>query len=409
MQDYIQDYQQRYHKAFYMVTMKLKHEEMLYHMVGIQALKDFYHKLITSFRKAMNQGEAVYLLPHNLFLFYLPDTDKLKIMKRIYDLDDLVDTIAIDQVSHTLSESFGITHVLPFMSYYQALDYTETARHDPKDYPKYSTSFSFFDYEYYQLHRENLHIQSMLEAALIKEEFIVYLQPKVSLSTGHILGAEALIRWVHNGVMIPLSKYMPILSATSLIRRIDLYVFHKVCRLQTLWRKQHLPDLTISVNISKESYEDGPYYLGELRDAIRQYSLDTRYIELELQEDILFHQDDYIKIFVQRLHEEGFQVALDDFGSRNASLISLLQVNLDTIKLDQAFFKRPLTKSCKKILTHTVTLLKELDKQVVAEGVETKEYHDLLKELHCDAIQGYYYYPPMPIEDFIALLKRDSA
>lgn len=405
------DYELQYQNMtvpFTMMTMEIKQEEMLYHLYGPHKLQQLYQKLLEGYQSILLEGESVWQLPHKLFLFYLKEDSKLEIMKRIYDLDDLTSLIATNLVDRRIHGSFGICYIEDPLSFYQALDHAETARCDPLDYPKYSTSFSFFDQEEYQIIRREYQLQSMMDQALEKEEFVIYLQPKVEANNGRIIGAEALLRWFHHGVQIPLKDFMPIMDSTAFIRKIDLFVFKQICLLQAKWKQEQLPILPISVNISKASYEDGAYYLGELLAIAKEQEADPRFLEFELNEEILFHNDDHLYVFLQRLHAEGYQVSLDDFGTGNASLQALLYLDVDSIKLDHSFFCEEWCDRTKLILHHTLALLKSLRMNIVAEGVECQEQYEYLKNLGCDAIQGYYFYPPMPIQEVEESWKRDN-
>lgn len=389
---------------YMIIIMSIKNFQMLYYLHGKSVGTEFLQSLHDHGLQLLNENEYIFPLYGDLFLIYLHAKNKLDVMKWIYDMDDMCTALSRQYYQQTLNLSFGIYDMKTNTDFYEAYHGANLACVQSQDYRKYATTFEFYTPQLFEQNKSYYQIESMLEKALSNNEFQVYLQPKVDVLSTHIVGAEALIRWYHQEEEIPLRTFMPVIDENTFIRRIDIFVFEKVCQLLQTWTKNNQTMYPISINISKASFEDGYYYLGEILDIQKLYTFDRKYIEFELSEHILFEKEDRLLIFLERLHKEGYSSSLDDFGSGYASICTLTYLPIQTVKLDASFFQPVMSERQKIIIEHIIHMLKKLQLKIVAEGIETKVQYDMLKTYACDMIQGYYFYKPMPITEFEKLI-----
>lgn len=249
-------------------------------------------------------------------------------------------------------------------------------------------------------------IEDDMHEALANGEFIVYLQPKYSLLTGQMEGAEALVRWLRDGRMLSPADFIPIFERNGFIVNMDLYVLEEVCRLQRRWLDMGLVPLPVSVNQSKPLVYDKDY-VDKLYAMVGQYKLPPYLIELELLETLIHHNIAELELVTERLRALGFLVCIDDFGSGYSSLNMIKDVCADVLKIDREFLSSAENNErAEVVLRNIIELAKGLHMSVITEGVETREQAELLKRLSCDTAQGFLYARPMPASDYEAKLQR---
>lgn len=241
----------------------------------------------------------------------------------------------------------------------------------------------------------------MLEQAIKAGHIHMYLQPKVDMKTGRITHAEALMRWIDPELgMLPIQEYMPILEECGLANQVDMYMFETACKWIQKWNKQYHQDISISVNISKNTFAY-PFFVEEIIDVFEKYDhCPKACIELELLESIILNQIEEVKVIAHKIHDYGFQCSLDDFGSGYSSYQVIAQAPLTMMKIDRSIFHDETSLKEQCLVRHLIETAHDLGLQVVAEGIETQGYAQYLKQLDCEYIQGYVYYRPMPIEEF---------
>ena len=249
-------------------------------------------------------------------------------------------------------------------------------------------------------------ITEAMETALNEGQFVVYYQPKYSLNNDCLAGAEALVRWVHPelGFLSP-GEFIPLFEKNGFITRLDRYVWENVCATLRLWREKGYPQLSVSVNVSRADV-----YHTDLADTlleiIRKYGVEPAQLHLELTESAYTENPAQILSTVEHLRELGFIIEMDDFGSGYSSLNMLNQMKLDILKLDMKFIRSETSKPMEQgILRFIVGLARWLNLSVVAEGVETREQLERLREIGCDYVQGYFFARPMPAGEFEKLLQ----
>lgn len=267
--------------------------------------------------------------------------------------------------------------------------------------------YAFYDEIDYDTIVENKKLENGFEKALADKKFEVWYQPKFNSHTGKIVGSEALIRWrADDGSLISPGRFIPLFEKNGNIIRLDEYVFREVCRQQKEWQKEGIQILPVSVNISRFSL----YYsnvVEKYERIINYYDVDHKYVQIEITESAIIENTVIVEL-IQKFHDAGFDILLDDFGSGYSSLASLNQMPFDTIKLDKSLVDYVGNENGEKLLKFIVQLVQSLGMKITAEGVEYKEQLDFLENLNCDDIQGFYFSKPLMLADFSAKLTENN-
>jgi EAL domain-containing protein (putative c-di-GMP-specific phosphodiesterase class I) len=239
---------------------------------------------------------------------------------------------------------------------------------------------------------------------------VLHYQSKLSLATGEIIGAEALIRWRHpqRGLLLP-GTFIAIAEDSGLIVPIGRWVLREACRQARAWQAAGLPPLCIAINISSVEIR-APGFVSGVREVLTETGLEPRYLELEITETGLTEDSQSVADVFKELKEIGVLLALDDFGTGYSSLSHLKHFPIDALKIDQSFVRNlTIDKDDTGIVTALIGMGKTLSMRVVAEGVETRQQLEILQEHGCPQGQGYYFCRPVAAEEFGQLLERDTA
>ncbi len=272
----------------------------------------------------------------------------------------------------------------------------------------------------YELFNESMHahalaalrVQIDLSRAIERDEFRVFYQPLVNLHDGHAYGMEALVRWQHpERGLVPPFEFIPIAEETGLIVAIGSWVLHDACRRMRLWHDEapEREKLTLSVNVSSRQLFDSSF-IFELEDALAQSGLDPHTLILEITESIFLEHAQDVSALFDRIKDLGVRVALDDFGTGYSSLSYLERFRFDTLKIDKSFVARLLSmRATSEIVRLIIGLAGALDMEVVAEGIESVEQWEALRDFGCVRAQGYLFSRPVPEAEISALLGRPLA
>lgn len=266
---------------------------------------------------------------------------------------------------------------------------------------KYDTYFAYYDDNIRQKLLEEQIIVSDMKNALLENQFKVYFQPKYDLKTREIVGAEALVRWVHpeKGFMLP-GNFIPIFEKNGFITELDIYVWDQCCQKMRAWIDKGHTSTPISINVSRADIYN-PNLPEILISMIQKYKLSPKNLHLEITETAYTENPAQLIEMVLKLKKIGFIIEMDDFGTGYSSLNMLSELPIDVLKLDMRFIQREEKKSNdRSVLSFIISLAKWMDLKVVAEGVETNNQVQLLKSLNCEYAQGYYYSKPLPQEQF---------
>ena len=260
----------------------------------------------------------------------------------------------------------------------------------------------FFDENLQNQLKHNQLLIARLSQSLIDEDFKLYIQPKVNQLTNQVEGLEALIRWDCPGVgFLTPDKFVPLFEEIGRVTEIDRYVFNHVCEWLANRKQNNLPVYPISINLSRKHFEDVAF-VTTFEQITKSYGIEPYLIEFEVTERIFMMEDCFVnmEVILDRMHEIGFKCSMDDFGVGYSSLSTLRRFPFDIIKLDRSFFFNINDDKNYQVIKCIVELCDALNMKIVAEGIESKQQLELLKQLGIYIIQGYYYARPMPLAFF---------
>jgi EAL domain-containing protein (putative c-di-GMP-specific phosphodiesterase class I) len=253
---------------------------------------------------------------------------------------------------------------------------------------------------------ERQSIEQSLRVALERDEFVLHYQPKIDLASGAVIGAEALIRWMHpSRGLVPPAMFIPIAEQSGLIVPIGRWVLREACRQMRVWLDAGMALRNMAVNVSAVDLRDEEFCEQTLA-VLNEIGLDPEFLELELTETVLMKHINATAAILQGLREHGVRVSLDDFGTGYSSLSYLHRFPIDTLKVDQSFVSQINADSGAPIVAAIVGMARSLKLRVVAEGVETAAQLAFLRGLECDEAQGYYFSRPVPASEFAAYAQR---
>ena len=285
----------------------------------------------------------------------------------------------------------------------------DTAMYQAKDIGK--DTFRFFTSAMNERAVERQFIETALRLALERREFELHYQPKIDVLTGRTIGAEALIRWNHpaRGMISP-AQFILIAEECRLILPIGAWVLGEACRQAQAWSEAGLWSGTMAVNVSAVQFREHNFVQGVL-DTLHATGMEPARLELELTESVLMTTEGSVASALQALRDEGVRIALDDFGTGYSSLSYLEKFPLDSLKIDQTFIRQISVAGAKNTLvTAIINIGHTLGLRVVAEGVETEEELQFIKDCKCDEVQGYYFSKPLEPKAFEQrLLRTDYA
>ncbi|THB78289.1 MAG: EAL domain-containing protein [Desulfobacteraceae bacterium] len=285
----------------------------------------------------------------------------------------------------------------------ELLKHADTAMYHAKNQGR--NTYQFFMDSMNLAAMERFSIDRDLKNAIKRDELVLYYQPKLRLSDRKITGAEALIRWLHpQKGMIPPDRFIPIAEESDLIIDINRWVVKEACRQTSKWKQNRNEDFTIAVNLS--GYRLNSQNIVEsLRETLEDHKLDASHIELEITENILMHDTRATIATLNSIKGMNFRIAMDDFGTGYSSLSYLTSFPVDTLKIDRSFVMGSLAKQSNHVIIKAIIAMgHSLGKNIIAEGIETEEQYQGLKDLGCDDGQGYFFHHPVPADEFEKLL-----
>jgi EAL domain-containing protein (putative c-di-GMP-specific phosphodiesterase class I) len=269
------------------------------------------------------------------------------------------------------------------------------------------STFSFYSDDLNAAATARLAIEEALRHALERKEFQLHFQPKACLATGRITGVEALLRWHCPGLgMVPPDRFIPVLEDTGLILPVGAWVLRTACAQLGTWDALGLPLLRMAVNVSARQFRD-PRLAALVRDTLREHEIDPQRLEIEMTESLLMEDTSTTRTMFESFENMGVRLAIDDFGTGHSSLSYLKRFNIDTLKIDKSFVQAlPGNPEDLAISTAVIAMARSMNLSVVAEGVETAEQAQTLRDLKCDEIQGYLLSRPLPGSDLARWLEE---
>lgn len=317
-------------------------------------------------------------------------------------------------VSYPVLFSAGVCRLEQCVDRYNAVDFNvaidrcNIAKKTVKG--RHNNAIAFYDGKIRENALREKDFENIMPAALKEHEFMCYIQPKYGTKSRHIEGGEALIRWNSKdfGFVFP-DQFIPISEKNGFVVELDFFILEEVCKAMRRWLDKGLTPVVISVNQSRLHLNNDDY-IWRLREIVDKYDIPYEYIELELTESVFTENADLMLRVMQKLHDIGFKLSIDDFGSGYSSLNMLKDIPADVVKIDREFFNGTVnSQKGRAVISTVVDLAKNLDMQVISEGVETVEQVDFLEDIDCHMVQGYYFAKPMPMKDFEELWAKDLA
>ena len=246
-----------------------------------------------------------------------------------------------------------------------------------------------------------------LKLAIYNDEFVLYYQPQLNLITNRLEGVEALVRWQHpeKGLLQPVS-FLKDIEALNMNSEFDNYILNKACSANARWYEKYKRRIAIAVNITAVEFQD-PNLVSNIQTLLLEKKLSPKYLELEITENVVMTDITTAMNTITALQNMGIKVSIDDFGTGYSSLAYLRKLPIDTIKIDRSFITEVATNdSDLAIVKSMINLSQGLGKRVLAEGVENKDQLNVLRNLGCDAVQGYFIDKPLPEEKLVTYLTR---
>lgn len=261
-------------------------------------------------------------------------------------------------------------------------------------------SVAFYSFDMNKGMHERMRIESGLRHALGHGELLLYYQPKFEIGTDRIVGAEALVRWVHpERGLVPPSDFIPLAETTGLIVQVGEWVLEQACAQAAVWQRSGMKPFRLAVNVSAREFTES--LPNRVADTLARYALDPCWLELEITESTLMHDIDRVIGIMDRINALGVALSLDDFGTGYSSLSYLKRFPIHTLKIDRSFTTGiPNDASDCAIASTIISIGRQLGHRVIAEGVETLDQLAFLRESGCDEVQGYLYAKPLPAARF---------
>ncbi len=273
---------------------------------------------------------------------------------------------------------------------------------------KYYADYCFFrDEMRTNMLREKL-IESDILVGLEQGEVVPYIQPKVDMITGRIIGGEALVRWKHHddGLISP-AEFIPVIEKTGIIINVDRFMWSRIFAYQKRVIDEGRTPVPLSLNVSRmHSVEDKLAH--RILGMQERYEVPSEYLILELTESAFAMDEKNMNEQMKELRRSGFCVSMDDFGSGYSSLNMLKSRELDEVKIDKEFLSDMDNPKCRIVIRNLISMLKELDVKMIVEGIETEKQKEFFLENGCNRAQGFLFYKPMPLDEFDELMKKES-
>ena len=394
-------------KAYAIIDFDIKKFKVFnatYNFSGGNLLLKYIANILSN---SIGEGEYFSRIAADSFCLLIKHTTDEDIVARV---DKIAEQVSRFTDNYRIRLSFGICIIDdPKMTVSALHDCAIIAKQTIKH--KTDIQYAFYDEPIRNILLLESDMENNMSSALSNEEFHVYLQPKYLFANEKIVGAEALVRWIRPGIgLVPPDNFIPLFEKNGFIKKLDLYMFEQVCKLLSKWEKEkpEWANIVVSVNISRISLNEDN--LVDLLLAItNKYNLPCNKIELELTESAVFNNSERLIDLMEGFKKAGFILSIDDFGIGYSSLNALKDLPVDIIKLDKAFFDDATDdERAKMIVWNLIEMMKSLSLKTVAEGVETPEQVEFLKDAGCDVAQGYFYARPMPINNFEELLGKQT-
>jgi len=374
--------------------------DTLGHDIGDELLQQAAERL----GHCVRTGDTVARLGGDEFTITMPNLDDLRNAPLVAQrsLDALSKSFTIGGNEIFVSASIGIT-IFPddATTSQELLKNADAAMYKAKDEGK--ANYQYFTADMNLQVKERMVLKNGLIKALENNELSLFYQPKLDMKTNTITSVEALMRWDNPklGSITPF-VFIPILEESGLVVEVGEWAIKTACEQHNEWVKHGLPPMKMAVNLSPRQLREKTF-VSIVQNTLKKTKLDVKYFEIEITESMLMSDAPNIVAALSKLHELGVHVSMDDFGTGYSSLSYLKRFPIDTIKIDRSFVSDiAIDQDDAEIIRTIINMGKTLNRKVIAEGVETVEQFNMLKEYECDEIQGYYISRPLTGENFVS-------
>ena len=367
-------------------------------------------KLLQSVSQQLNsvlrEGDTVARVGGDEFILLLPKIEQLA------DATEIAERVltAVGRTRVIVGHEFNISISIGITLFPTDGDDAETlltnadiAMYQAKEQGK--NNFQFFTPVMNTRIQNRLALENDLRHGLERGEFVVYYQPQLNISTGQIVGVEALVRWQHpeRGLVLPM-EFIPVAEETGLIVPLGEWVLHAACAQIRSWQEAGLPPLRVAVNLSAREFQQGNL-IEAVAGVLEETGLAPEFLQLEITEGVSIQDVDFTIKVMGELKEMGVQIAIDDFGTGYSALSYLRRFPIDVVKIDRSFVcDLTIDSTDAEIATTIIVMAHNLGLEVIAEGVETEEQLAFLKQRRCDEMQGYLFSKPVPAEKLEEIL-----
>jgi len=382
--------------------------DSLGHDIGDEVLKEFANRIQTIIRREdtfarLGGDEFVILLPEFSHSYNVAEELAFKIAKKCHELMD--EPFIIKEHSLYITLSQGITIIgEKSQDVNKILKNADIAMYEAKKSGRSNTKF--FEECMTSNINQQLQLDHDLREAINNDQFELYFQPIVQTQTNNIVSCEALIRWNHptKGIIYP-DMFVPFAEESGLIILIGDWVIKATCKTYHNWNKQTKKQIqSIAINISPKQFNQNEF-VEQLTQTLSNYELAPNALKLELTESVAIDNLDKTVDKIKELQDLGFQMVMDDFGTGYSSLSYLKNLPFDIIKIDRTFIQNILVNAGDKSLVKIIlSISKQFNFEVVAEGVEQSQQRDFLQSIECTYYQGYYMSKPLPSKEFEELV-----
>lgn len=383
-------------EEYYMVCTNIKDFKLVNDLFGSEMGDAILVRLAEIMEASLPKDTICGRLESDHFAFYLP--------KNMFDESVLI--AGVNEVIKMISSSEYqmIIHIGVYAV--QKTDHDASVMCDRANIAigtvkdEYDCIMAYYDEQLMERVMSEKRLVSEFDSALEEKQFVIFLQPQVSVD-GTVLGAEALVRWLHpERGMVPPGEFIRVFENAGLIYRLDQYVWELAAQKLKEWKNNGHEDLHISVNISTKDF----YYLDIYKtfvELVEKYDISPEKLKLEITETALMMDLEKQLVLLDKLQSYGFHVEIDDFGSGYSSLNMLKNIHADVLKIDMGFLRETQDRERTRIILRMVVdLAKQLQMTVITEGVENKDQVDYLTEAGCDMFQGYYFARPIAVAEF---------
>lgn len=384
----------------YVVAVDLSDFKLINSNFGVQTGDETLLALWKILLESIAEPELVARVNADRFVLFMRTESREELERRIQEIIARIGGISGRLKIPALFPVFGIYYTESLAEPDKCYGYAVQAKHLVKG--RRDRHYAFYD----EIDSKQLTYNRMLEdsfqEALEKGQFEIWYQPKYSAQEEKIIGAEALVRWrMPDGKILSPGIFIPLFERDGNIAVLDEYIFRKVCEQQSEWIHEGYEVYPVSVNISRVSlYFDN--IVERYERILHSYNLAPQYVQLEITESATVGNGE-IAGLIERFHQAGFQMLLDDFGSGYSSLASLNTLHFDTLKLDKSLIDYIGDEKGEKLLKYIARLGQSLGLHITAEGVENEIQLVFLKNLRCNDIQGYYFSRPLPVKEYEAV------